>query len=98
MNDIYRKEWTRLQNYFMPQQKLQPKYRFGAKIKRSMDNATSPFERLILIQPELERSLRKIKSKSNPFKLRHSQKVKVRQLNTEYKKVSELFTGGKMAL
>lgn len=98
MNDIYRKEWSRLQNFYMPQQKLQSKYRLGAKVKRFMDSAQSPSERLALLKPELQRTLERDKASLNPFSLRHNQKVKVRKLNTDHRKATEFFTGGKMAL
>ena len=98
MNDIYRKEWSRLQNYFMPQQKLQSKYRLGAKIKRAMDQAKTPYARLVLLRPDLEQSLTREKAHLNPLSLRHDQRIKVRKLNTEGKKVTEIFNGGKMAI
>jgi hypothetical protein len=98
MNDLYRKEWRNLQNFFMPQQKLVEKHREGSKIIRKMDSGKTPFERLkeFLSDEQLIR-LCEEKEKLNPFKLRHNQRSKVRQMFGYYKNSISKDEWGKMA-
>ena len=98
MNDIYRKEWRQLQNFFMPQQKLIAKHRLGAKVKRVMGKAKTPYDRLLDLEIQNERCLRKEKDRLNPFQLRHNQRVKVRYLNGHIKKTCGIAQRGKMAI
>jgi len=46
MNEIYRGDWSTIQNLFYPQQKLLSKTRMGSKITRKMDKPTTPFSKL----------------------------------------------------
>lgn len=98
MNEVYRKEWRLLQNFFMPQQKLQSKHRLGAKIKRQMDRPRNPSDRLSLLEPGLEKALRSEKDRLNPFRLRLDQRRKVARLNTNRKEKQQTYPWGKMAL
>lgn len=98
MNDLYRKEWRNLQNFFMPQQKLVEKHREGAKVKRKMDSGKTPFERLKeFLTDEQLRKLSEEKEKLNPFKLRNNQRSKVRQMFGYYKNSISKDEWGKMA-
>ena len=82
MNHIYRKEWTWLQNYFCPQQRLLEKIRIGAKIKRKMSAPITPFKRLEAhMQTNDFKKLNQIKSKLNPIWLRRNQKRKLKHMN-----------------
>jgi hypothetical protein len=47
MNDLYRKEWSLYQNFFMPSTKLVCKERVGAKYKKKYDQPKTPFQRLL---------------------------------------------------
>lgn len=98
MNDLYRKEWRNLQNFFMPQQKLIEKHREGARVIRKMDSGKTPFERLkeFLTEDQL-RVLNEEKEKLNPFKLRNNQRSKVRQMFGYYKNSISKDEWGKMA-
>lgn len=99
MNDIYRKEWRVLQNYYLPQQKLESKVRIGAKIKRKMGVAMTPIDRLLgLLSPKEARALQLEKAKSNPFKCRNNQRIKVKKLFSYYKNELEKNEWGKMAV
>jgi hypothetical protein len=99
MNDIYRKEWRNLQNFYMPQQKLIEKRRIGAKIKRRMDHGATPFERLRpYLAPGKLSELEQAKAKVNPFKARNSQKVKIRRIFGYYTDSISKSEWGKMAI
>jgi hypothetical protein len=99
MNDIYRKEWRQLQNYYSPQQKLLDKVRIGAKIKRRMGPAVAPWERLkqTLTDRQIE-LLEATRTERNPFKLRKSQLQKVRRLLGYFKDQIPKNEWGKMAI
>lgn len=98
MNAIYRKEWTRLQNYFMPQQKLISKTRVGSKLIRKLDGAKTPIDRLKAhLTKEQMRKIQHDKASCNPFKLRNNQKVKVANLNGYFTASSGGNIKGKMA-
>jgi hypothetical protein len=99
MNDIYRKEWRNLQNFFMPQQKLIEKQRIGAKIKRRMDHGATPFDRLKpYLPPGKLWELEQAKAKVNPFKARNSQRVKIRRIFGYYNDSISKSEWGKMAI
>lgn len=85
MNAIYRKEWRALQNFYLPQQKLIEKQRFGAKIKRKMSQAETPYQRIqsFLVVENLA-VLRAEKEAYCPFRLRNTQRAKLKLLNEHY--------------
>ena len=97
MNGIYRKEWSKLQNYFMPQQRLKEKFRVGSKVIRKMSRPITPLQRLQDYLPHEEyRKLIKNKVKLNPIRLRRAQKCKVVAIN-RYLKISNQ-EKGKLAI
>jgi hypothetical protein len=99
MNDIYRKEWRELQNYHSPQQKLLEKIRVGAKIKRRMGKAETPWERLKRNLSERQIELLEARGRErNPFKIRKSQLKKVRSLLGYFKDQIPKNEWGKMAI
>jgi hypothetical protein len=99
MNDLYRKEWRLLQNYYMPQQKLVEKVRVGAKIKRTMDEGATPFDRLkLLLNTSNFSGLSAHRDTINPFKAREAQRSKVRKMFSYYKKSISQDEWGKMAV
>ncbi|MEZ4744117.1 MAG: hypothetical protein R3B45_16990 [Bdellovibrionota bacterium] len=99
MNSIYRKEWRKLQNYYMPQQKLESKERHGSKIVRKMGSAETPISRLeAAFTSDEMRAIIRDKKTTNPFQLRHNQRVKVRKLNSHIKYDMPTSTWGKMAI
>lgn len=99
MNNIYRKEWRQLQNFYMPQQKLVEKVRINAKVKRKMDSPTTPYERLKQYLPALEMNkLEKQKANINPFRCRTNQKHKLKQIFGYFKNSINKSEWGKMAL
>ena len=97
MNHIYRKEWTWLQNYFCPQQKLLAKIRIGSKVKRKMSLPITPYQRLINLVSDTQRKiLEQTKSKLNPIWLRKNQKQKTKSINSNLTMTKQ--ERGKMAI
>ncbi len=88
MNDIYGNEWSKLQNYFMPQMKLKRKTRIGSKYKREYTAPLTPYERIICeptISAEVKLKMKKEYETLNPFKLKASLNKK---LNNFFKLVN----------
>lgn len=73
MNDIYKRLWNPLWNFFTPVMKLKTKIRIGAKIVKTYDDPTTPYQRLIasntLEQKELEKLQAQFKT-MNPFEMK----------------------------
>ena len=78
MNEIYRTEWRRLQNFFLPQEKLIEKFRIGSKVIRKMDRPKTPYQRLQDYESQLE--LMNEKATYNPIRCRKTLKIKLRSL------------------
>lgn len=98
MNDIYRKEWRQMQNFYCPQQRLLKKLRFGAKMKRTMGDPETPYSRLKPLLSAVEaRAIEQARNKINPFKCRHNQGVKLRRILRDYKEEMAKSEWGKMA-
>jgi hypothetical protein len=75
MNSVAENIWLPLKNGFTPQRKVVSKTREGAKLKRVLDKAQTPYERLLARSDSefsLEEKLRLIewKKQFNPFELR----------------------------
>ena len=82
MNEIYENYWNPLQNFFLPTIKLINKERIGAKIKRTYDETSTPFERLVKsehLSDEQKEKLKAQKSKLNPFHLRLEMELKLKE-------------------
>lgn len=72
INDLYRKEWRQLYNFFMPQMKLIEKDRVGAKYRKKYDEPKTPYQRLVdspHVSEEAKEKLRAEKKTLNPFSL-----------------------------
>jgi len=81
VNDLYKNEWSLLQNFFMPQVKLVEKIRLASKYKRKYSEPMTPFERLMQSNQLTEEKKNELKAKFeslNPFELqqRIQQKLK----------------------
>lgn len=73
MNDIYKRLWNPLWNYFTPVMKLQSKTRVGGKIIKVHDDPTTPYQRLLNSNMLSEEQVTKLQSefkKLNPFELK----------------------------
>lgn len=79
MNNVYRKEWRLLTNYFFPQIRLKSKERHGAKVKRKFHEPITPFEQLKTYLPKEDTAkLQQHYETLDPFKLRKGLKKKLR--------------------
>lgn len=84
MNDIYRYEWSMLQNMFYPQMKLVSKVRVGAKYKKKYSAPQTPLERVLAspsVAPEVKEKLRQLEKSTNPFELKNSIEIKLKIIN-----------------
>lgn len=84
MNDIYRYEWSMLQNLFYPQMKLQSKLRVGAKYKKKYTDPMTPLERVLAspsVAAEAKEKLRKLEQDTNPFELKKMIETKLKIIN-----------------
>jgi hypothetical protein len=73
MNDIYKRLWNPLWNFFTPVMKLKSKTRVGGKITKVYDDPITPYQRLILSntleQQELDQLQAQFKT-MNPFEMK----------------------------
>jgi hypothetical protein len=92
MNDIYRNEWSLLQNLFYPSMKLEYKIRVGAKYKKKYSAPETPLER-ILASPDVpadrKEKLRELERTLDPFKLKKSIETKLKIINKLLQKTEE---------
>lgn len=83
MNDLYRTEWSDLQNYFCPQMKLLRKTRIGAKYKREHTKPETPYSRLVaspsISDDEKQKLLERYKT-LNPFRLQSQVQKKLKAI------------------
>ena len=97
MNDIYRNEWTLLQNLFYPQMKLQTKVRLGAKYKKTYSDPQTPLERVLAqasVCAETKARLSKLEQTINPFELKKSIETKLKIINKLLQQTESNTTGG----
>jgi hypothetical protein len=81
MNNVYRKEWYVLTNYFRPQIRLERKWREGSKIKRTLRKPKTPFDCLMdsgELTDEIKERLTSQKRSLNPRKLRKNMNRRLR--------------------
>ncbi len=73
MNDIYKRLWNPLWNFFTPVMKLQSKTRVGGRITKVYDEPTTPYQRLInsntLERGQLDKLQAQFKT-MNPFEMK----------------------------
>lgn len=73
MNDIYKRLWNPLWNYFTPVMKLKSKTRVGGKVIKVHDTPTTPYQRLLNSKTLNEEQIAKLQAgfkKLNPFELK----------------------------
>ena len=84
MNDVYRNECALLHNYFYPTIKLKDKERVNAKIiKRFEKEPKTPYQRVMEnehISQEIKDKLTSIFKTLNPFDLRKSRELKLKNI------------------
>jgi hypothetical protein len=92
VNDLYKNEWSLLQNFFIPQVKLIEKIRVGAKYKRKHSKPITPYHRLMecpQIAEETKKQLAAKYASLNPFKLKVSIELKLRRIWDTQKKFEQ---------
>jgi hypothetical protein len=80
MNDLYKNEMSRMNNYFLPNTKLTEKQRVESKIVKKHDKPATPYQRLMKSEDisELKKNeLTEIYNNLNPFELKKTIKKKV---------------------
>ena len=85
MNDLYRHEWRRLQNYFLPKAKLIAKQKLGSKYRRRYEKAQTPLQRLLACPATDARTRQTLHTEFaslNPFALREELERKLRLVFT----------------
>lgn len=90
MNDLYRNEWSLLNNFFIPQFKLIRKIRVGAKYKREYEKPQTPYKRILAsaaITDETKQQLNAQFQSLNPFELNKNIELKLKRI---YKAFHEL--------
>lgn len=73
MNDIYKRLWNPLWNFFTPVMKLKSKTRVGGKIIKTYDEPTTPYYRLLKSNMLSEEQVTRLQAqfkKLNPFELK----------------------------
>lgn len=81
INDIYRREWRLLQNYFLPKAKLIEKQKLGSKYRRRYEKPKTPLQRLLessAMSAESKATLQAEYAQLNPFHLREELERKLR--------------------
>jgi len=97
MNDIYKNEWSLLQNLFYPQMKLQTKIRVGAKYKKTYSDPQTPLERVLAqesVPTETKARLVQLEKTINPFELKKSIETKLKIINKLLQQSESNNTGG----
>lgn len=92
MNDIYRNEWSLLQNLFYPSMKLESKLRVGARYKKKYSEPVTPLERVLAspsVPPEVKARLEELEKTTNPFELKKSIETKLKIINKLLQKTEE---------
>lgn len=80
MNDLYKNEFSQMNNYFLPNTKLIEKQRVESKVLKKHDKPATPYQRLMKsehISEKKKEELTKIYSSLNPFELKMIIKKKV---------------------
>ncbi|HLC06618.1 MAG TPA: ISNCY family transposase [Candidatus Babeliales bacterium] len=83
MNDLYRKEYSLLQNYFCPTMKLLSKERVNSKYRKKYGIPQTPYQRLLTsdhIHPDAKQKLTRIYESLNPFILRRNIETKLKNI------------------
>lgn len=83
MNDLYRNEYSLLQNYFCPAMKLVSKERINSKYRKKYDIPKTPYQRLLAsnhIPLETKQKLSIIYNSLNPFVLRRNIEIKLKNI------------------
>lgn len=93
MNDLYRNEWSLLQNYFCPTMKLKDKQRINSKYKRQYHQPQTPYQRLMTSEHINQEAKEKLKTRYltlNPFTLQRQIQQKLSNIFQHIKVTSNV--------
>lgn len=96
INDLYRNEWSLLQNFFCPSMKLLSKERIKSRMVRKFDTPKTPYQRLLAwggLSKEAETELNNTYERIDPFALSEGIERKLKAIfqlhrNSQLPKVS----------
>jgi len=83
MNDLYSKQWSQLQNHFIPNMKCIEKTKVNSRYKKKFDTPKTPYERVLasnLIDDTTKEKLKKIHHTLDPFKLKKDIEAKLKRI------------------
>jgi hypothetical protein len=83
MNDLYKNEISLMNNYFLPNAKLQEKQRIESKILKKHDKPATPYQRLMSsshVTEQNKQKLTEIYNKLDPFALKETIRLKLNQI------------------
>ena len=83
LNDLYKSDWSLLNNYFCPTLKLKAKQRLNSRYVKKYEPPQTPFQRLFGspdISDDARTRLLKVYNKLNPFILRRNIQTKLRTI------------------
>ena len=86
MNELYRREWSQLSNFFMPTMKLVEKVRFGSKITKRYDAPKTPFQRLLdcnVLSPQVAQQYRTLAASLNPLQLQTTVRTQIQEITAK---------------
>ncbi len=81
MNDLYKNEWSLLQNHFSPTMKLREKKRIGARYQKKYEKSQTPYARVMAcsdIDIKTKEQLKKTHESLNPFALKQQVEAKLK--------------------
>jgi hypothetical protein len=91
LNDLYKNEWSRYNNFFCPSMKLISKKRVKSKYIKKYDTPKTPYQRLIAsahVSPEAKQKLTDTFQLLNPFTLKKQIEAKLKIIFTALQKTS----------
>lgn len=81
INDLYKNEWSLLQNHFYPSMKLTEKIRINSRYRKRYDKPKTPYDRLLAgkyLTAEAEQKLKEVHARINPFNLKQELEKKLK--------------------
>jgi hypothetical protein len=87
INDLYRKELRLFKNFFQPMMKLKKKERVNGRLRRTYEEAKTPYQRLLdsgQLSKDQNHALKKLYSQLDPVQIKKSLDDKLQNLYTTY--------------
>ena len=84
INELYREDWSRFQNFFQPNMKLIRKEKIGSKTRRLYDEPRTPFDRMKRLKrgvnPKRIKRMNEEFREMNPFELRRQMEARLKEI------------------